>query len=437
MLKKIRSTAILLLATFLLQLCAVAVEPIDIKAKSAILIDPSNGDVLYEKNSTAKAYPASITKLMTALLVIENADLSDSVTASESAFFDLSDAGSSVGIKKGETMTVDNLLICLMVASANEAANILAEHVSGSVEEFITLMNSRAAELGCKNTHFVNTHGLHDEDHYTCAFDITLIAREAQKHPRLVEIYQMQKATIPATNIGEERLFFSTNSMLSPYKERTYLYKYTTGIKTGHTTPAGLCLVSSAEKEDLSFISVVLGASTDPETKKKNHFVETTRLFKWGFDNFKRKSILDTSAPVAEVMLELAWDRDHMVVHPTDELNCIVPNTFDSSKLVLTPELPKFLDAPIEQGQIVGKLHVLYEDRELGTVDLAASDSVERSHILWVWRGIRNFFSSKAMKICFIVFIVLIVIYIFFAVANNKSRSRRRRRSSYRGRRRR
>ncbi len=436
MIKRIRFTALLLLILFSLQLSAGAVEAIDIAAKSAILIDPANGDILYEKNINDKVYPASITKLMTGLLVVENADLADTVTASESAFSDLSDAGSSVGIKPGETMSVENLLICLMVASANEAANILAEHVSGSIEEFVKLMQKRAEELGCKNTHFANTHGLHDDEHYTSAYDVALIAREAQKHPRLVEIYQMEKATIPATNKSDERLFFSTNSLISPYKERTYLYKYATGIKTGHTTPAGLCLVSSAEKGDLSFISVVLGAETDAKTQKKNHFVETTRLFKWGFDNFKRKSVLDISAPVAEVKLELAWTRDHMVVKPTAELNCIVPNDFDSEKIVLKTELPDSLDAPIEQGQVVGKLHVFYDERELGAVDLAAADSVQRSNILWILRGIKNFFTSKLVRIIFIVLAALFVIYILISVISNRRYSKRRRRSSYRGRRR-
>lgn len=434
--RHLKLAALLLLAIFSFSLCASAIEAIDINAKSAILIDPANGDILYEKNIKDKAYPASITKLMTALLVIENAKLSDTVTASESAFSDLSDAGSGVGIKEGETMSVENLLICLMVASANEAANILAEHVAGSVDKFVEMMNARASELGCENTHFVNTHGLHDDDHYTCAYDITLIAREAQKHQELVKIYQMQKATIPPTNKSDERFFFSTNSLISPYKERTYLYKYATGMKTGHTTPAGLCLVSSAEKGDLSFISVVLGADTDPETKKKNHFVETTRLFKWGFDNFKRKSVLDITAPVAEVKLELAWDRDHMVVHPTKELSCIVPNDFDTDKLVLTPELPETIDAPVNKGDTVGKLRVVYEERELGLVDLAASDSVERSRILWIWRGIQNFFSSKIVLICIAALVALTLIYILISAISNRNYSRRRRRSGYRGRRR-
>lgn len=434
--RHLKLAAILLLVILSFNLSASAIEAININAKSAILIDPANGDILYEKNIKDKAYPASITKLMTALLVIENAKLGDNVTAAKSAFSDLSDAGSSVGIKEGETMSVENLLICLMVASANEAANILAEHVAGSVDKFIEMMNERATELGCENTHFVNTHGLHDAEHYTCAYDITLIAREAQKHPELVKIYQMQKATISPTNKSDERFFFSTNSLISPYKERTYLYKYATGMKTGHTTPAGLCLVSSAEKGDLSFISVVLGATTDPETKKKNHFVETTRLFKWGFDNFKRKSVLDISSPVAEVRLELAWDRDHMVVHPTKALNCIVPNDFDSDKLILTPELPETIDAPITKGDVIGKLRVVYEDRELGLVDLAASDSVERSRILWIWRGIRNFFSSKIVLICLIALVALTVIYVLISAISNRNYSRRRRRSGYRGRRR-
>lgn len=433
--KKIRVIALLLTVCMFLQISAAAVEQIDIKAKAAILVDPASGDVLYGKNQMDKAYPASITKLMTALLVIENGGLDAEVTAAESAMEGLSEAGSTQDIEVGETMTVDNLLICLMVASANEAANILAEHVAGSVEAFVEKMNQRASELGCQNTHFVNTHGLHDEDHYTCAYDIALIAREAQKHPRLVEIYQMEKGKVPKTNKSEERIFFSTNSLISPYKERTYLYKYATGIKTGHTTPAGLCLAASAEKGDLSFISVILGAEVDPETKKKNQFVETARLFNWGFDSFKRETVLTSAAPIAEVRLDLAWDRDHLVVQPANEFSCIVPNDFDAEQLVVTPELPQTLDAPVEKGAVIGKARLTYGDRELGEVDLIAADSVERSQLLLVWRMIRQFFSSKLTHLCLIALAILIVLYVFFVILYNKRRSKRRR-TNYRGKRR-
>ena len=296
----VKRFSVLIAFIMLLSICANAIEPISVNAKSALLIDAESGQVLYSKDAEKKLYPASTTKLMTALIAAEEGNLSDIVTANETAFEDLSVAGSTLNIKAGEQMSVDNLLICLLVASANESANILAEYNAGSLDAFVEKMNARAKELGCINTNFVNAHGLHDENHYTCASDVALIAQAAMKIPRLKEIVAMQKATIPATNIGKERFFFSTNSMLSPYKERTYLYKYTTGIKTGHTTPAGLCLAASAEKNDLSLLSVVLGADYG-ENKEKGHFIETTKLFKWGFDSFTEKTVLASSTPISEL----------------------------------------------------------------------------------------------------------------------------------------
>lgn len=407
-------------------------EDIDIDANAAILVDQASGQVLYEKNADERAFPASITKIMTALLVAEHGGLSEVVTVSDTALQNLSAAGSSVGLKSGEQISVDNLLICMLVASANEAANVLAEYVAGSVDEFIVLMNKRAEELGCTNTHFVNAHGLHDEEHYTCARDVYLIAQELLTHPRLVEIVAMQKATIPATNLEDERFFFSTNSMLSPYKERTYLYKYTTGIKTGHTTPAGLCLASAATKGDLSLISIVLGAKYG-ENKEKGHFVESTKLFKWGFSNFKSKTILDATAPVGEARVRLAWDRDHVIASPSADFTCLVPNDFDMQLLTVTHDLPETINAPIEKGEKLGVATLTYDGALLGTVDLIAADTVKRSIILYIWDIITKILGSTLAKLLFAAFIVLLILYIIFVIQYNKRRRSRR----YRGRRRR
>ena len=174
--EKLKVISLLVACVLSLSVCAGAIESIDIDSKASILIDATDGHELYSENAETKQYPASITKLMTALLVAENiSDWSEVITANKSAFEGLSAAGSSVGIKAGEKMSVDNLVICLLVASANEAANILAERVSGSVGAFVELMNSRAEELGLTGTHFVNTNGLHDEDHYTTARDVAVV----------------------------------------------------------------------------------------------------------------------------------------------------------------------------------------------------------------------------------------------------------------------
>lgn len=404
---------------------------IDIAAKASLLIDAESGQVLHAENIDEKLYPASITKLMTALIIAEENDLSEIVTVTESALENLSAAGSTVGLKKGEKISVDNLLICLLVASANEAANILAEFNAGSVDAFIEKMNQRAETLGLKNTHFANTHGLHDDEHYTCASDVAIIARTAMKNARLAEIVAMQKATIPATNLEDERLFFSTNSMLSPYKERTYLYKYTTGIKTGHTTPAGLCLTASATKGDLSLIAVVLGAQYG-ENKEKGHFIETTKLFKWGFENFERKTLLAKTTPVSEILVRLAWSRDHVIAAPKEDFSCLVPTDYDEEKLELVKDVPDSLDAPIVKGDVLGSVKLVYDGAELGTVDLVAIDDVDRSIILYVWDLLTKLLGTTVAKIFLIVLGAFIVFYLFYIVRFNSRRRGRRYRGSRR-----
>lgn len=427
--KKLKVVSLFVACMLSLSVFAGAIESIDIDSKASILIDATDGHELYSENADTKQYPASITKLMTALLVAENiSDWSEVVTANKSAFEDLSAAGSSVGIKAGEKMSVDNLVICLLVASANEAANILAERVSGSISAFVELMNSRAAELGLTGTHFVNTNGLHDEDHYTTARDVAILAMEVRKHPRLREIYGMDKATIPATNISEERFFFTTNSLISRYKELGYIYSHANGMKTGSTTPAGLCLAASAEYKDKELISVVLGAKKDEETGKKGHFVESKRLLVWGFENFKRAMLLSSSEAVCEVHVESAKDRDYVIAHTETDYEVLMPKDFDESKVEFVKDTIKELEAPVKKGDKIGTVTVKYDGKEYKTLDLVAADDVERSIIAFVINAIGKFIKSPYALIALGVIVVVIAAYIIYVIRYNRRRKNRRRR---------
>ncbi len=428
--KRLRCLTVVITLLFLFSVVMSAIEPIDINAKGVILVDATDGHDIYSKNSDAKLYPASLTKLMTALLVAENtSDFNAMVTANKTAFEGLSDAGSTVGIKAGEEMSVDNLLICMLVASANESANILAEYVSGDVESFVKLMNDKAAELGLKSTHFENPHGLHHENHYTTAEDMAKIALEEKKHKRLVEICTMDKATIPATNIGDERFFFTTNSLISRYKELGYIYSLATGMKTGHTNAAGLCLVSSAENKDLSLIAVVLGADRDIEGKK-GHFIESKKLLKWGFENFKHRTILSSATPVCEVKVSLARSRDYVVAHTAKDYTVLMPKDYDESKLELIPSAKKSIEAPVKKGDEVGTVLIRYDGRDYATMPLIAADTVERSFVLYVFDKIKNIMKNPiVITVACLVFGALFA-YIIYVIQFN------RRRRQYRGKRR-
>ena len=431
---KKRIVAIILVLMWFFSLSVLAIEPMDINSKASILIDASDGHELYGEAADTKQFPASITKLMTALLVAENIDdLSVIVTAKESAYEGLSDAGSSVGIKAGEEMSADNLLICLLVASANEAANILAEEVSGSVEKFVELMNSRAAELGLKGTHFMNPHGLHDDEHYTTARDVAKLAMEVRKHQRLREICEMKDARIPATNLKPERYFFTTNSLISKYKELGYVYSNATGMKTGSTTPAGLCLVASAEKNGTELISVVLGATKDEEGKKGN-FVESKRLLIWGFENFSTATLVTSSDIVCEIKVKSGKDRDYVTGYVPENFSVMMPNDFDKSKVELRfTALKEEFEAPIKKGDELGSVAVIYEDREYTTLPVVASYDIERSGVEYTKNKVYEFFEEKSSIIfTVIIVVILLVIGLVIFIRAKKKRQRHRRPRRYR-----
>lgn len=426
--KLLRLISLLLVCVFALSCVAGAIEKMDVNSKASVLIDATDGHEIYGENADTKQYPASITKLMTALLAVEKIpDLGEVVTANKSAFEGLSDAGSTVGIKPGESMSVDNLLICLLVASANEAANILAERVSGSVPAFVELMNSRATELGLTGTNFVNTNGLHDENHYTTARDVAKIAMEVRKHARLREICAMEKATIPATNIGEERFFYTTNSLISRYKELGYKYSHANGLKTGSTTPAGLCLAASAEYNGTELISVVLGAEKDAEGKKGN-FTESKRLLVWGFENFKKATLLSSNQPVCEVHVRSAKHRDYVVAHTPEDYAVLMPRDFTEDKVELVPSAAEELEAPIRKGDEIGSVLIKYEDREYITLPLVAADDVERGVISYVINKIKDLVKSPYALIAVAVVLLAIICYAIYVIQYNKRKRRRRRR---------
>lgn len=280
----------------------------------------------------------------------------------------------------------------------------MAEAVSGSADAFIDQMNRRAEELGMTDTRFANTHGLHREDHYTTAYDIYLMAKEAMKHETFRTIVQAKNYTVPATNMSEERVPRSTNALISTFRITGYYYRYATGIKTGSTPEAGYCLVSSATKDGRDLIAVVLGAENvtrEDGTTDRRSFGESSRLLKWGFDNFSAKEVPE-DVVIAAVPVTLSTESDSATVSPAGSVNIMLPNDFDLNALKIETELPENIEAPVSKGQKTGILTVSYEDVTYGAIDLVAGHSVERSTSLFVINRMRNFFQANWIKIIFI-----------------------------------
>ncbi len=418
---------------------ASASDSISVAAEYAYLADPKSGEVLYAKNEDVQATPASLTKIMTALIILEHADLTETATVSSSALADLHPDSSTANLKVGEEMLMDDILKCILIASANDACNVAAEHIAGSIDAFVDMMNERAAQLGCENTHFANTHGLTEDGHYSSVRDMYTITLEAIKNEKFLEICNTASVTIPATNKSDERTYYTTNHLISRLKSPDYIYHYAKGIKTGHTSAAGYCLVSSAEKDDLYLIAVVMNSIKDEETGLIMSFVDSKNLYEWAFDNFSYQTMLSSSSPVSEVSVLLAEDTDYVAVNPASEISALLPNDFDIANIEYDIEIfePEGIVAPVLKGDVLGKITVSYEGREYGSTDLVALNSVNRDVVLYKVDQVKTFLSQTWVRYTILGIVVLIVLYTIFVIVYNARRRQRRRSSSYRGGRRR
>ena len=430
------------------QLQSALLSAMHIQANAAVLVDDDTGEVLYAQNAHDRAYPASITKVMTSLLMLESVArgehaLDETITVGDQVNYGIGEGGSTAGIKAGEQLTIHDLLGAALIPSANEACNAMAQIVSGDVESFVALMNQRAQELGMNDTHFANPHGYHDPEHYTSAYDVYLMAHEAMKDPTFRELVSSVDYKIPATNLSEPRTLHSTNGLVSTWRVRDYWYPHATGIKTGSTPEAGHCLVSSATKNDRNLIAVVMGAVNYTENKEVNYFTESKRLLEFGFNDFSRQTILDgTSLDFPEVGVALS-ETDYVTVRPAGSLEATLPNDIDPSSFQREIDLPETVDAPVEAGQKLGTVTLTCNGQTFGQVDLLANSSVERSELLYRLDCIQKFFDQLWVKLVLAALAVLIVVLLFRRLLRGgrnrrySGRSRGGRPARYSGRRRR
>ena len=453
--KKYRVLSILLVIPMVLSiLClpASALEAPELQCRNAVLVDANYGEVLYDMNAYDNAYPASITKVMTALLVmeaLESGQLTEDtvVTVSELAARKTFADESSANLKAGEQLTVEELLYCLLLPSANDAAKALAEAVDGSMEEFVAHMNRKAGELGCQGTHFANPHGLHNEEHYTTAYDISLFMTAALKYDLFRTIIGTASHTVPATNLSGERLYYNTNGLISNLHYMGYVYDKCIGGKTGTTDEAGRCLVAAAEDGDTLLISVVLGSGPieEPgyEKLRQGQFTESTKLLKWGFANFERVTITKGSEPVAKVAVTLSRQADEVMVKPQGSITRTLPKDLDLDQI--ETEITLFSDeveAPVQEGQVLGTMKLSYEGEIYGTLDLVAVTSVERSELLYKKAQFIAFFQQSWVKLALGLVLVLVVLIVLRLTVFRKRRRYHagvgsRSRGNYRGTRRR
>lgn len=399
-------------------------------ARAAILLELNSNAVVYSLNPDLKIYPASLTKILTCILALEYGDLEDTVTVTDTALSNLDISGSSAGLMAGEQMSLRNLLYCMMLSSANEACNVAAEYVCGDIDTFVELMNAKAAALGCKNTHFVNTHGLHNEEHYTTVRDLSTIARYAWQNEMFRKISSTAKYTVPATNKSEPRELETTNELIIDNYTK-YYYSKASGIKTGFTTPAGGCLASTAADKHVEYLSVVVGCEIVHEADNSytdERFVVTKRLFEYAFKNFSYTQVVSRLDMIGSVPVTLSAAKDFVIVRPAEDVYALLPDDFDPSLVSTSYSLynnASGLEAPVEEGQLVGELTVFYDGKTIATAPLAADISVRRSETAYTQRQVKNFFTDYWWIFLVALLIMIPLAIILLLRANNKKKHRR------------
>ena len=352
-----------------------AIDSDKLYAESAILIDSNRGKVLFEKNMNQKMYPASTTKIMTAILTIENCNLEDVVTVNYNAISSIPAGYSTAELITDENLTVKQLLEVLLVHSANDAANVLGMHVGGSIESFVTMMNSKAQELGCENTHFTNTYGLHDENHYTSARDLAIIAKYCMKNNEFRHFVSQPNCQIAPTNKHAARSFNNTNDLINT--SSSFYYKYAIGIKTGYTKEAGNCLISASRKDNFETIAVVLNTGTVHGARCE----DSISLFNYAYNTFGIKKIANKNDVITKATISNGTkDTKELDIVLADDLNALDFLSDDGNELTPTINLDKNLSAPIAKGSVVGTVtyNILNSDY---TIDLIASHDVEKSEL--------------------------------------------------------
>lgn len=351
-------------------------EP-DIASGAGILVESSTGKIIYEKNAFEKMYPASTTKVLTAILTLENCNLEDKATVSHNAVYSLPVGYVNANLQKGEEMSIKDLLYALLVKSANDAAIVLAEHIGSSVEGFADMMNAKAQEIGCQNTHFVNPNGIHNDDHYSTAYDLYLMASYAMKNETFRKYITTTSYTLPTTNLytATDRICTTTNDLIKPKSK--YYNENVIGIKTGHTTEAKNCLISAANKDGVELISVTLYGGTNTEGLSER-YVDTNNLFDYGFNDFEFNDFIKKDSVIKNIEIENASkDTKSLDLIAKDTLNAYLNKEFDISSIEPEIKLNENIVAPISAGYTLGTATYTIDNIEY-TTELIASHDVNK-----------------------------------------------------------
>ncbi len=402
-------------------------EPV-VTAQSAIVIDLNTGEVIWEKNADEVRSPASLTKIMTGLLAVEAAengvaDMTETVTAGMDCQFGMDSSSSNASIVGGEKMLYRDFFYCAMVVSANDACNVLASRIAGSIGGFVDVMNDRAASLGLKSTRFADANGL-SSGNRTTARELSVILREALNHEDFLTAFRTSYYDVPATDYNGPRHLTSTDALTtrdSYYSQYgDYYYEYALGAKTGYTRAAGYCLASVAENEELNLkvMAIVMGCpgpltedSAEPES-----FRDTIRLYNWVFDNYSYQQILSPAEEIARVPAVQAEDESGVSLHCREDITLLLPNEAMKRRELQTEIFEDRLTAPIPANTVLGRLTIAIDGETYGPYDLVNFAEVKMAKTDFMKEHVDSFFARREVHIVAIVLAAFLLIYLILVI---------------------
>lgn len=425
--KKILPIIILSLFFSVFAPAALALENPQPDAMAVVLADMNSGTILYEKNMNQQRSPASLTKIMTGLLAVEAVErgdirLEDIVTAPENCWEGMDLDSSNAEIKVGEQMTFKDFLYCALVKSANEACNVIAVELDGSIQAFVNRMNRRATELGAVSTYFSDPNGLSNENHYTTAYDLYLITREAMKHPLFSEAVDCMSYEIPPTNLTEApRVLHNSNALICQdgvYGD-DYIYKGASGVKTGYTNQAGYCLVSTAQREDISLVAVVLGCGGWLNTGSEDYknFSQTIRLYDWAFDNFAYRDLITSGQAMQQVPVKYAVNGENAVLRATESITALVPKDVAEEDISINVTIDyDGLTAPIKAGTILGNADVAVNGNSYGSVSLTTVTDIQMERKAYIKERVTEIFNITWIRIAVVIIVAGLLLYLILII---------------------
>lgn len=398
---------------------------LNLEAETAILIDAKTGTVLYEKEADKKEYPASITKLMTVLLVMEYGKFDETITFSEEAIFGIERNSSHIALDVGEQITIEEALYAMLLVSANEACLGVAEHIAGSIEEFSKRMTEKAKELGCTNTNFVNPNGLHNENHYTTARDMALITKELLKYDKFREIASTTYYELKPTNLqSETRYLYADHKMIR--KNNTFYYEGCEGGKTGFTNEALNTLVTFAKRGDTELIAVTL------KDTGSNTYKDTAKLFDYGFNNFKTMKVFSADkfskeVPVVQTYKDMTKNLGNITASGNEDVYVTVPYNTTEQMISTTVSLPDNMTAPVKYDDEVGMAIISLDSNTVAEIPLYAKTSVLSASEEELKAEYYGPLKDTIKKIAITIVTILIIVFIIFVIIVRIRNERRRR----------